>query len=162
MPLLCKSNYTWDSVAVSQFRVCVLRRPHLKANYVTAKAPPTAANKCGLLFPVFGRCTSHIPRFVAGLGSRNRDVRVKHLLTQPGSAPKARPSHLTTTDAVNKVSEGLAFKDRKGRDLRRMQTLNWDTASVCLVSKFKWPFSTRHLWLTMSKTIIMRSKLKLP
>ena len=38
------------------------------------------------------------------LGDRNHDVRVKHLVTQPGNAPKARPSHLTTADAVNKVS----------------------------------------------------------
>ena len=29
---------------------------------------------------------------------------VKHLVTQPGNAPKARPSHLTTADEVNKVS----------------------------------------------------------
>ena len=40
----------------------------------------------------------------AGLGSRNCDERVKHLVTQPGNAAKARPSHLTTADVVNKVS----------------------------------------------------------
>ena len=28
-----------------------------------------------------------------GLGGRNRDVKVKHLVTQPGNAPKARLSH---------------------------------------------------------------------
>ena len=38
------------------------------------------------------------------LGGRNRALRVKHLVTQPGNAPKTRPSHLTTADAVNKVS----------------------------------------------------------
>ena len=34
----------------------------------------------------------------------NCDVRVKHLVTQPGNAPKSRPSHLTTADEVNKFS----------------------------------------------------------
>ena len=61
------------------------------------------------------------------LSGRNRDVRVKHLVMQPGNAPEARPSHLTTADKVNKVSEGLAFKDHIGQVLQRMQTLNWDT-----------------------------------
>ena len=60
----------------------------------------------------------------AGLGGRNQDVRVKHLVMQPGNASHARPSHLTMADVVNKVSEGLAFKDHKGRVLQRMQTLN--------------------------------------
>ena len=48
----------------------------------------------------------HVVQIVtfSGLASRNRDERVKHLVTQPGSAPKTRPSHLTTADAVNKVS----------------------------------------------------------
>ena len=50
---------------------------------------------------------------------------------QPGNAPKARPSHLTTADvALKSRSKGLAFEDRQGRVLRRMQTLNWDTAIV--------------------------------
>ena len=62
--------------------------------------------------------------------SRNDDVRVKHLVTQPGNAPKARPSHLATADEVNKVSEGLTFVDHKDWVLQRMQTLNWDTALV--------------------------------
>ena len=67
---------------------------------------------------------AHIVTF-AGLGGRNRDIRVKHLVTQPGSAPKARPSHLTTVDvAFEGLSKGLAFEDRKGRVLQRMQTLN--------------------------------------
>ena len=83
-----------------------------------------------LLFHVFGGCTATILRGLtypkilctpakeerkwrhhvalivtfAGLVGRNRDVRVKHLVTQPGNAPKARPSHLTTADEVNKVS----------------------------------------------------------
>ena len=60
----------------------------------------------------------------AVLGSRNHDVRVKHLMTQPGNAPEAGPSHLTTADQVNKVSEGLAFTDHRLRVLQRTQTLN--------------------------------------
>ena len=39
-----------------------------------------------------------------GLGGRNRDVRTKHLVMEPGSVPKARPSYLTRPDVVNKVS----------------------------------------------------------
>ena len=35
---------------------------------------------------------------------RNRDVRVKHLVMQPGNAPKSRSLHLTMADAVNEVS----------------------------------------------------------
>ena len=35
---------------------------------------------------------------------RQGNVRVKHLVTQPGNAPKAILSHLTMADAVNKVS----------------------------------------------------------
>ena len=41
---------------------------------------------------------------LAGPGGRNRDVRVKHLVTQLANAANARPSHLTTVDVVNKVS----------------------------------------------------------
>ena len=39
-----------------------------------------------------------------GLGSRDRVVRVKYLVTQLENAPKARQSHLTTVSTVNKVS----------------------------------------------------------
>ena len=35
---------------------------------------------------------------------------------------------------VNKVSEGLAFKDHRGRVLQRTQTLNWDTATDCCLT----------------------------
>ena len=48
-------------------------------------------------------CVAYIVTF-AGLGGRNCDVRIKHLVTQPGNATKARLSHLATVDAVNKVS----------------------------------------------------------
>ena len=48
----------------------------------------------------------HVAQIVifVSLGDRNHDIWVKHLVTQPGTAPKIRPSHLTTADAVNKVS----------------------------------------------------------
>ena len=42
-----------------------------------------------------------------GLGARNHDIRVKHLVTQPGNAPKVWPSHLTM---VNKDSPSKAAK----------------------------------------------------
>ena len=108
---------------------------HLKANYVTTPQE-------GSFFSLFledawllSFVASHISRFFARPKKEerekmapshgiDRDVRVKHLVMQPGNAPKARPSHLTTADVVNKVSEGLAFKDCKGRVLQRTQTLN--------------------------------------
>ena len=56
------------TVAVAQFRVCILRGLRLKANYITmpregcpsSKAPPNAAHKCGLLLLLFGGCTATI------------------------------------------------------------------------------------------------------
>ena len=89
--------------------------------------------------PLRSFVASHIPRFFAHPKKKkerekmatsrgvdhhfiNRDLRVKHLVTQPGNAPEARPSHLTTADQVNKVSEGLAFTDHRGRVLQRTQT----------------------------------------
>ena len=50
-------------------------------------------------------------------------------MTQPGNAPKARPSHLTTADQVNKVSEGLAFTDHKDPSPSEEADLNWDAAT---------------------------------
>ena len=44
-----------------------------------------------------------VDRHFRGLGGRNHDVRI-NLVTQPGNASKARPSHLTTADALHKVS----------------------------------------------------------
>ena len=54
-----------NSFAVSQFRVCILWRPHLKANYITTscegcpnlKAPPNAGNS----FPCFRRMHRYHP-----------------------------------------------------------------------------------------------------
>ena len=117
------------------------------------KAPPNIAHKFSFfslfledaqLLSVVASC---IPRFFAcwkkkndrekmatsrgverpfrGPGARNRDERVKRLVTQPGNAPKARPSRLTAADTVNKVW-------RTHWVLQRMQPLNWDTAIVCL------------------------------
>ena len=55
-------------------------------------------------------------------------------MTQPGNAPEARPSQLTTADEVNEVSlKDSAFEDRKGRVLWRMRILNWDTAATSLI-----------------------------
>ena len=87
-----------------------------------------------LLSPVFGGCTATIlhdltyPQIlcmpekverkrengdIAWRRSSLERKRVKHLVTQPGSAPKAGPSHLTKADAVNEVSAGLGFKTAK-------------------------------------------------
>ena len=117
------------SVAASQFRVCILRRLHLKANYVTTPR----SRQMQPSFTSFWRTQCYDPSWphisqdslraekeerkerkrrhrlaqivpFAGLGGRNRDVRGKHLVTQPGNAPKARPSHLSTANAINKVS----------------------------------------------------------
>ena len=64
---LCERGYC-VTVAVFQFRVCILWKPHLKANYVTmphkgcpnSKAPPNAVHKRGLLFPLSGGCIAAI------------------------------------------------------------------------------------------------------
>ena len=68
----CDSRQS-DTVAVSQFRVCILRRPHLKASYVTMlhegcpnlKAPSNAALFSLFLedAPLLSFMASHIPRF---------------------------------------------------------------------------------------------------
>ena len=105
---------------VSQFRVCILRRsiwrPIMLQGCPNSKAPRNADA------PLLSFVASRIPRFFAHLKKkkerekmptsrgvdhhfvRNHDVRVKHLVTQPGNAPKSRPSHLITVDVVNKVS----------------------------------------------------------
>ena len=112
--------------AVSLFRVCILWRsiwmPIISQRHAKGcpnlKAPPNAPHKCGLLFPLLGGCTATIlhgltyPKILCALKKKekmatslgvNHDERVKYLVTQPGSAPKARLSYLTTADAVNKV-----------------------------------------------------------
>ena len=51
--------------------------------------------------------TAHgVDRHFVGRCGRNLDVSLKHLVTQPGNAPKAIPSHLTMAEllTVNKVS----------------------------------------------------------
>ena len=59
-------------------------------------------------------------------------------MTQPGNAPKARPSHLTIVDAPFEfLSERLALEGRKGHVLRRIQHMNWDTAIVGFVLMFR-------------------------
>ena len=56
----------------------------------------------------------------AGLGGRNLDVRVKHLVTQPENAPNATPSHLSAADAVSKVSlrDSASFVTRQLSEVR--------------------------------------------
>ena len=69
------------------------------------------------------------------------ELRHSNLVMQPGNAPKARPSHLTTVDgAFEGLSEGLTFEDHKGRVLQRMQPLNWDTAQHTNVWWHHWWF----------------------
>ena len=127
-----------QTLAVSQFRVCILQRLHFKAIYVTQLSNAArrlsqfkGSSKCNpqmllLLHHYYPSCP-HISQdslhtgkirkkgrkwwyrvalivTFAGLGSRNHDIRVKHLVTQPGNAPKARLSHLTMVAVVNKVS----------------------------------------------------------
>ena len=123
-----ESDPDCQTVAGSQFRSASFRG----ASEVSPslKAPPEAPSS-----PCFWRLNHYDPSWphisqdslhaqtnkrkwrhcvtFAGLGSRNRDVRVKHLVTQPGNAPKAKLSHLTPADQVNEVSEGLAFTDHK-------------------------------------------------
>ena len=130
--------------AVSKFRVCIPRRPHLKANYVTIpckgcpksegsyKCSPQMGPSFPCLWRMYGYYLSwpHISQdslcawkredgdiawrrssLFAGLGGRNCDVRVKHLVMQPG--PKARLSHLTTVDSEDspsKTSKAGSFK----------------------------------------------------
>ena len=71
--------------AVSQFRVCTLRRVHLKCNYITmpregcpnSKSLPNAPHKCALLLPVFWLLpfvASHMPRFIACPKSRKKEI----------------------------------------------------------------------------------------
>ena len=49
-----------QTCAVSQFRVCILQKEHLKANYVTT--PRKGCLQMLLLSPVFGGCTAMIHR----------------------------------------------------------------------------------------------------
>ena len=109
----------------------------LKANYVTTPregCPKSRLLQTLLLFPVSGGCTATIlgsltyPKILWVPEKEDRKKRKKengkergreHLVRQPGNAPKARQSHLTTADASFK---GLSFEDRKGRVLRRTQT----------------------------------------
>ena len=44
-----------------------------------------------------------VDRHFRGPRWQKRDISVKHLVTQPGNAPKTRRPHLTTADEVNKV-----------------------------------------------------------
>ena len=76
----------------------------------------------------------------ASLGGRNRVIRVNHLVTQPGNAPKSRPSHLTF-DAVNKVSpKDSHSKTTKAGSFEECRL--WiETQQVCSVDKDWWPLN---------------------
>ena len=121
-------SFECHSAAVSHFRVCILQRSiwRLITSQRCTKAPPIAAHKCSLLFPLFGGCTTTVLRgftypkilctskkmkarknmatshgcivIFTGLGSRNRDVRVRMGTSGDTTrhAPKARLPHLTT------------------------------------------------------------------
>ena len=66
------SVVSWERESVNSCCVSIQglhpSEEHLKANYVTmlregcpsSKAPPNAAHRCGLLFPLFGGCTATI------------------------------------------------------------------------------------------------------
>ena len=106
------------------------------------RSPPNAAHKCGLLFPPFGRCTATIlrgltyPKILCMPKKKKKESRGvdshfrvpgwrkswrkrKYLVTQPGNAPKARPSHLTMADVVNKVSpKDLPATSAKARSFK--------------------------------------------
>ena len=63
-----------------------------------------------------------IDRHFVGLGGRNRDIRVKHLVMQPGNALNTRPSHVTTADGA---FEGL-LKDSLSRPQRKCPSKDAD------------------------------------
>ena len=71
----------------------------------------------------------------AGLGGRNHDVRVKHLVTQTGNAPKTRLSRSTTLDTVNKVSlkvrrpQSPSPSEDADPELRRSDRLQWSSSA---------------------------------
>ena len=123
---------------MSQVSVCILQRSIWGQLCHNAARRLSQFERLLQMRPSFGGCTSTVlrgltyskilcaivcrgPSLFAGLGGRNGDVRVKYLVTQPGNASKARPSHLTTADE--------SLEESKGQVLRRMQTLNWDTAT---------------------------------
>ena len=106
------SEFSGTLLAVSQFRVCILQRPHLKANYITTlpegcsnlKAPPNAAFFSLFLedAPLLTIVASHIPRFFA-CSKKNGDIAWRSSsLSQAWAAEIARPSHLTMVYVVNK------------------------------------------------------------
>ena len=163
---LCLTKSFLPTHAVSQFRVCILRRMHLKANYITtpcegcpnSKAPPNAAFFSLFLedAPLLSFVASHIPRFFVCLKKEERKrensdtAGVDCHFRGPGWQKlwrKCKDGNIwwryqeilqrlnrpikpqLTWSTVKGLSEGLAFENCKGRVLRRMQTLTWDTAN---------------------------------
>ena len=115
---------------MSQFSVCILQRSIWRP--ITSQRHANAVP----IFPSFlenapllSFLASHIPRFIAcpkkkkerekmatsrgvdyRLGGRNHDVSVKHLVTQPGNAPEARPSYLTTANVLTRSLWGTCLR----------------------------------------------------
>ena len=112
-PLTSKNKAT----AVSQFRVWIL-----PSNYVTIRRllqmQPTDVPS----FPSFWRTHHydpswpHISQDSLRVQKRKKERKWRH-----------RVPYIVTFRTLQVCSEGLAFKDHKGRVLQRMQTLNWDT-----------------------------------
>ena len=126
--------------AVFQFRVCILRKTHLKANYVTmtcegcgsSKAPPDAA-----FFPCLVTATIlhslPYPKILCAPEKEKRErggdiTRCRSSLSlawASGDATRKWLKARSTVDvAFEGLTKGLVFEGRKGRVLRRMQTLN--------------------------------------
>ena len=114
------------TVAASQFRVA----QRLSWFEGSSKGSPQML----LLFPVFGGCTTTIPSWphMSQDSSHARKIRRKKedgdITWHRLSLSRAWVAEIVT-EIFECLSEGLAFKDHKDQVLRRMQTLNWDTAT---------------------------------
>ena len=112
-------------------RVCILSEENLKANYVTTVCK--GSSRCSPQSLV----ASHIPRFFRIRRTRNLPGGQKSWRKGKTSGDATRKCSKGETVTFNNSwrgqqgpSEGLAFKDHKGRVLQRTQTLNLDTATV--------------------------------
>ena len=119
------TSWLCGSLAVSQFRVCILGRPHSAARRLSQFE---GSSKCStrrlLLFPLFGGCTAtvlHGLTYAKILCAPKKEERKREngditwrrsslLVTQPGNAQKTRLSHLTTADAANKTVKAESFE----------------------------------------------------
>ena len=68
----------------------------------------------------------------------------KHLMMQPGNAPKARPSYLTTADAVNKVS----LKDSPSKTSKSFKGCRpWTETQQLRVCRCLLVYGSKVIWL---------------